>query len=175
MLDSWRPHLAAALPVAAALALAGCDLGVSNPDIIDAATLDPVEDARTLSMSAQQNFYQAYGTLINATALYSGETWTGAVRQESNDISRRAIVDTNIDLNATLWSPLQSVIATNDEVVQVLSETPGFDADLNAARSSMWAGFGLASGDPDVARDGMETIRDSMRRGMERDIEEMRG
>lgn len=126
---------------AAALALAACDLDVSNPGIIDASTFDPVADARVLSLSAQQNFYAVYGTLINATALYSGETWTGAVRQESNDIARRAIVDTNIDLNGTLWAPVQVAIATNDEVVRVLSGLPGFDTDLNAARSSMWAGF----------------------------------
>jgi starch-binding outer membrane protein, SusD/RagB family len=118
-----------------------CDLDVSNPGVIDASTFDPVADARVLSMSAQQNFYAVYGTLINATALYSGETWTGAVRQESNDIARRAIVDTNIDLNGSFWAPLQLVIATNDDVVGVLSDQP---ANLNVARSSLWAGFGVA-------------------------------
>jgi hypothetical protein len=128
---------------AAAFVLGACDLDVSNPGVIDASTFDPVSDARTLSLSAQQNFYQSYGTLINSTALYSGETWTGAVRQESNDIARRAIVDTNIDLNGTFWSPLQLVIATNDQVVEVLRQLPGFDANIHAARSSMWAGFGV--------------------------------
>jgi hypothetical protein len=136
---SYPIRRAATLSAVAGM-LAACDLDVSNPGVIDASTFDPVADARVLSMSAQQNFFAVYGTLINATALYSGETWTGAVRQESNDIARRAIVDTNIDLNGTFWSPLQTVIATNDQVVSVLSDQP---ANLNVARSSMWAGFGV--------------------------------
>jgi hypothetical protein len=129
---------------AAALALAGCSLDVSNPGIIDASTFDPLADARTLSLSAQQNFYDAYGELINSTALYSGEVWTGAVRQESNDIGRRAIVDTNIDLNGSFWSPLQLVLATNDQVVDVLEGAADFDTNINVARASMWAGFALS-------------------------------
>lgn len=127
----------------APLLLSGCDLDVSNPGVIDASTFDPVADARTLSMSAQQNFYTAYGTLINSTAVYSGETWTGAVRQETNDIARRAIVDTNIDLNGTFWAPLQAAIATNDQVVRVLTGVADFDRNLNVARSSMWSGFAV--------------------------------
>jgi hypothetical protein len=125
------------------LGAAACDLDVSNPGIIDASTFDPLADARTLSMSAQQNWYDLYPTLINATALYSGEVWTGAVRQESNDIGRRVIVDTNIDLNGSFWAPLQLVLATNDEVVEVLRDADDFDTNLNVARSSMWAGFAL--------------------------------
>jgi hypothetical protein len=123
--------------------LAACDLDVSNPGIIDASTFDPVTDARILSMSAQQNYYFAYFTLINSTALYSGETWTGAVRQESNDIGRRAIADTNLDLNGTFWAPLQLAIATNDQVADVLRDTPDFESNINVARSSMWAGFAV--------------------------------
>lgn len=128
---------------AAACPLAACDLDVSNPSVIDASTVDPITDARILSMSAQQNFYDALADIINSTALYSGETWTGAVRQESNDIARRAIVDTNIDLNGTFWAPLQFAIATNDQVGSVLRDLPDFNTNLNVARSSMWAGFAV--------------------------------
>jgi hypothetical protein len=111
--------------------------------VIDASTFDPLADARTLSMSAQQNFYDVFGDLINSTALYSGEVWTGAVRQESNDIARRAIVDTNIDLNATFWSPLQVAIATNDQVVDLLKDAADASTNLNLARSAMWSGFAV--------------------------------
>jgi hypothetical protein len=139
-LESIRRLAAYAMVV---LAVTGCELAVSNPGIIDASTFDPVADARILSMSAQQNFYDVYADVINSTALYSGEVWTGAVRQESNDIARRAIVDTNIDLNATFWAPLQVALATNDQVVEVLRDAADFDASLHVARSSMWAGFSL--------------------------------
>ena len=140
-LESFRRLATCAMVV---LAVTGCELAVSNPGIIDASTFDPVADAHILSMSAQQNFYDVYADVINSTALYSGEVWTGAVRQESNDIARRAIVDTNIDLNATFWAPLQVALATNDQVVDVLRDAPDFDASIHVARSSMWAGFSLA-------------------------------
>jgi starch-binding outer membrane protein, SusD/RagB family len=136
-----RPGASLALPLAAVLA--GCSLDVHNPGIVDASTFDPVADARTLSLSAQQNFYDVYGELINATALYSGEVWTGAVRQETNDVGRRAIVDTSIDLNASFWAPLQIALATNDDVVDVLAGTSDFTTSLNVARASLWSGFAL--------------------------------
>jgi hypothetical protein len=129
--------------LAAALSLAGCSLDVGNPGLIDASAIDPLDDARTLSLSAQQNFHDVYGDVISATALYSGEVWTGAVRQEQNDIGRRAVVDTNIDLNAAFWAPLQIVLATNDDVVAGLHAAADFDRNLNVARSSLWAGFAL--------------------------------
>jgi hypothetical protein len=132
-----------AAAAAVAWPLAACSLDVSNPGIIDASTFDPVADARILSMSAQQNFYAVYADFINASALYSGEVWTGAVRQESNDIGRRAIVDTNIDLNGSFWAPLQLVISTNNQVVNVLGDAADFASNIHVARSSMWAGSAL--------------------------------
>lgn len=140
IIRSIRPLAASA---AITLMLSACELDVSNPGVIDASTFDPVADARILSMSAQQNFYDVYADVINSTALYSGEVWTGAVRQESNDIARRAIVDTNIDLNGSFWAPLQVAVATNDQVVDVLRDAADFDANIHVARSSMWAGFAL--------------------------------
>jgi len=133
-----------------ALALAGCSMDVSNPSVIEASTIDPVADARVFSLSAQQDFYFALagqigngGGLINATANYSNETWTGAVRNETNDLARHVIVDTNLDLNSTLWSPLQAAIGTNDQVIAVLKETPTFNTDIAVARSSVWSGFAV--------------------------------
>ena len=127
----------------AVLLLAACDLDVSNPGVIDASKFDPTADARMLSMSAQQNFYDILVDVVNSTAIYSGEVWTGAVRQESNDIARRAIVDTNIDLNGTFWAPLQVALATNDQVVELLRSSSDFDTSLNVARASLWSGFAL--------------------------------
>ncbi|MGH7719061.1 MAG: hypothetical protein ACREON_09495, partial [Gemmatimonadaceae bacterium] len=126
-----------------ALALSGCDLDVSNPSVIEASTIDPVADARVFSLSAQQDFYQAYAGFINSSAFYSNETWSGAVRNETNDIGRHVIVDTNIDLNGTFWAPLQTAIGTNDRVVSVLEDTPTFTTDIAAARSSLWSGFAV--------------------------------
>jgi hypothetical protein len=125
------------------LAVSACSMDVSNPSVIEASTIDPVADARVFSLSAQQNWYVNYAVLINNTANYSNETWSGAVRNETNDIGRHVIVDTNLDLNSGFWTPLQTVIGTNDQVVEVLKATPTFSTDIAAARSSLWSGFAV--------------------------------
>jgi hypothetical protein len=127
----------------AAVAFAGCSTDVKDPTVVQASTIDPVADARVFSLSAQQNFYVAYAAYINNTANYSNETWTGAVRNETNDIARHVIVDTNVDLSGSFWAPLQQVIGTNDQVVTVLKGTPTFTTDIAAARSSLWSGLAV--------------------------------
>ena len=123
--------------------LTGCDTDVINPAVVEASTIDPVADARVFSLSAQQNFYQAFGGFINSTAYYATETWSGAVRNETNDIGRRVIVDTNVDLSGSFWAPMQTVIGTNDQVVEGLRGTPTFNTDIAAARSSLWSGVAV--------------------------------
>lgn len=49
------------------------------------------------------------------------------------------------------------------------------DAIIRLTSKDRWAGFGIAAGDSSDARDGVDEIRSSMRRQMERDIEEMSG
>ena len=134
----------------AALALAGCSMDVSNPSVVEASTIDPVADARVFSLSAQQDFYVAYagqggqnGNYINISAIYSNETWSGAVRNETNDIGRHVIVDTNLDLNSQFWVPLQTAIGTNDQVLAVLKGEPTFNTDIAVARSSLWSAFAI--------------------------------
>ena len=124
-------------------ALAGCSVDVKDPTVVQASTIDPIADARVFSLSAQQNFYVAYAALINNTGIYSNELWTGAVRNETNDIARHVIVDTNVDLSGSFWAPMQQVIGTNDQVVSVLKGTPTFNTDIAAARSSLWSGLAV--------------------------------
>jgi hypothetical protein len=133
----------AAVTGVALMATAGCSTDVKDPTVVQASTIDPVADARVFSLSAQQNFYVAYAAFINNTANYSNETWSGAVRNETNDIARHVIVDTNVDLSGSFWAPLQTVIGTNDQVVSVLKGTPTFNTDIAAARSSLWAGVAI--------------------------------
>jgi hypothetical protein len=125
-----------------ALTLAGCSMDVRNPTVVDASTIDPVADARVFSLSAQQDFYVAFagqgsqsGNFINISAVVSNETWTGAVRNETIDMARHVIVDTNLDLNSQFWVPLQTAVATNDQVLSVLKGSPTFTSDIAVARS----------------------------------------
>jgi hypothetical protein len=133
-----------------ALTLAGCSMDVRNPTVVDASTIDPVADARVFSLSAQQDFYVAFagqgsqsGNFINISAVVSNETWTGAVRNETIDMARHVIVDTNLDLNSQFWVPLQTAVATNDQVLSVLKGSPTFTSDIAVARSSLWSGFAV--------------------------------
>ena len=142
-----RPMLLSSRRIAAsgfaALTLAGCSLDVTDPSVVDASTIDPIADARVFSLSGQQNFYVAYASLINSTAVYSNETWSGAVRPETNDFGRHVVVDANIDLSGSFWAPMQVVVGTNDKVVEVLRGTPTFNTDINVARSSLWSGLAI--------------------------------
>jgi predicted CopG family antitoxin len=45
------------------------------------------------------------------------------------------------------------------------------DVILRLTSRDKWAGFGVASGDPERSREGLREIREEMRDGMERDVE----
>jgi hypothetical protein len=143
MRNMHRPVRRTAVAGIAAMTLAACSTDVKDPTVVQASTIDPIADARVFSLSAQQNYYVAYGALINNTANYANETWNGAVRNETNDIARHVIVDTNVDLSGSFWAPMQQVIGTNDQVVSVLKGTPTFNTDIAAARSSLWSGMAV--------------------------------
>ena len=124
-----------------ALGIAGCDLDVANPGVIDAATFNPNNDGATLSLSAQTLFFGTFQTVVQSGALLSEELWSGAAAAEPNDISRRALTPVNIQVNGTVFSPLSRSFVTNDEVVNTLSTGSGAASDVNLARAAMNAAF----------------------------------
>jgi len=132
--------LASVLLVGTAL---GCDMDVINPSVIDSSAFDPTGDAETLSLSAQTDFYNAFGGAVIRGAYFAGEAWVGAVRQETNDFGRRVITSANLDINPSLWAPLCLAVATNEEVIEILSGESDAGSDINLARSLMNSGFAL--------------------------------
>jgi starch-binding outer membrane protein, SusD/RagB family len=134
---------ARAAAFAGAFALAGCNMDVNNPSVVDASTFDPSTDATLLSLSAQSNLYRALGSIIPFSALISQEAWTGVVRQEVNDIARRVPTAATPDVNTSLWIPLQRAIATNELATRTLAAAAGAASDINLARAYMNAGFAL--------------------------------
>ena len=133
--------------VSAALALLAlssfaCNMDVINPGVVDATTFDPTQDASTLSLSAQSNLYKGYGNLIYYSAFLSGEASVGAVRQETNDIGRRVESAATADV-ASVWSPLQKSLATNELAIPVLLAGASAASDINLARVEMNSGFSL--------------------------------
>lgn len=47
------------------------------------------------------------------------------------------------------------------------------DVIMRLTENDPWAGFGIADGDPETAREGMEEIRESMRQRMDERIEDV--
>jgi hypothetical protein len=138
-----RALRAVSLTAAVALPPAACDMDVSNPSVIDAATFDPTSDAALLSLSAQSNFFRAYGGIIPYSAFFSQEAIAGVVRQETNDIARRVMTAGTLDVNSAIWVPLQRAIATNEQAIEVLVAGANAASDLNLARVLLSSGFSL--------------------------------
>lgn len=129
--------------VAGIVTVVACNMDVVNPTVIDATTFDPTADATTLSMSAQANFHRALGSLIPFSAFFSQEAWVGVVRQETNDIGRRAASAATSDINSSMWTPLQRSLSTNEEAVALLASSPATASGINLARAAMNSGFTL--------------------------------
>ena len=133
----------AAAAGAVALGIAGCELDVANPGVIDATTFNPNNDGATLSLSAQTLFFGTFQTVVQSGALLSEELWSGAAAAEPNDISRRALNPVNLQVNSTVFSPLSRSFVTNDEVVNTLSTGANAASDINLARAAMNAAYSL--------------------------------
>jgi hypothetical protein len=135
-----RTFLALSLASLAGIGLAGCDLNVSNPSVIDATKFNPNTDGFTLSMSAQTSLYQAFQQIVWNGGLISDEIWTGAIRPETNKINSRTFVGTD-DINLAFFAPLSLALAGNVNAVRVLAAASGASSDSNYARVSMNAGY----------------------------------
>lgn len=135
------------LLVVAALApsLTACDLNffdVKNPDVIDAASVDPVADGTIFSRSAFQTFARAFGQgFIVYTAWFTNEMWVGDTFPTRNEYGRRLIDDRNTSTTTDLWNPLTQAIAQGEQVLEILDGAPG--QELNLARAALTSAYGL--------------------------------
>ncbi|HSG08782.1 MAG TPA: hypothetical protein VLA36_10525 [Longimicrobiales bacterium] len=136
-----------ALTVVAALlpSLTACDLDffdVKNPNVIDAASVDPVADGEIFSRSAFQTLASAFsGGFIIYTAWFTNEAWVGDTFPTRNEFGRRLIDDRNGTHNGSVWSPITQAIAQGEQVLEILGGEPG--QDLNLARGAFTSAYGL--------------------------------
>ena len=132
------------LAMACVLAMnaSGCNMDVSNPSVIDAATFNPNSDGTTLSLSAQTNFFIAFQSVALYGGLISEELWSGAARLQTNRLAARTFASTD-DINTDFFAPLSLSIASNENAVGALQGGPGAASDINLARASMNLGFAL--------------------------------
>ena len=138
-----RRALARTLGAALLIGATACDsfLEVDNPNVIDASTIDPVQDAATLANSAQQNFAAAYGWMIMYSSWYSGESLVAETFPTRNEFGRRQVLNTNVSLNGDLWANITLGVAGARAVLQLALPTP--TTNINVARAATWAGFSV--------------------------------
>jgi hypothetical protein len=135
------------LAVVAALSpsLTACNINffdVKNPNVIDAATVDPVSDGEIFSRSAFTSFARAFAQgYIVYTAWFTNEAWVGDTFPTRNEYGRRLIDDRNTSTTADVWNPLLQGIAQAEQVLEILGGEAG--QELNLARAAMSSGFGL--------------------------------
>ena len=125
--------------------LTACDLNffdVKNPNVIDAASVDPVADGTIFSRSAFQTLADAFASgIIVYTAWFTNEAWVGDTFPTRNEFGRRLIDDRNGTHNGEIWSPLLQAIAQGEQVLEILDGEPG--QELNLARGALTSAFGL--------------------------------
>lgn len=137
----FRPLARLGLAVAVTASVAGCDsfFEVSTPNIINADTVDPVQDGTIFSQSAFQTFKDAFGDMIVYTAWFTNEAWVGDTFPTRNEYGIRQVQDTNGTHNG-VWNDLVQGIAQAENVLEILAET---DENLDKARAAFTSGMSL--------------------------------
>ena len=131
--------LGAALTVGAA----GCSdsfLEVDNPNVIDAGEVDPAASAATLAASTQQNFATAYGTDIQFSSHFTGETYIMETSGAQNEYGRREVSELN-GQNLVMWRDLQLAVASGKLLLDLTLPNP--TTNINIARAATFRAFAM--------------------------------
>lgn len=130
-----------AVLAAASVGLAGCGdfLEVTDTGNLETDQIDLINDARTLSYSAQQNLFDAYGDAILYDAWFTNAARVGDTFPTRNEFGRREVQDAgNGELNG-YWNNLQRAITSAEGVIRALE---GADVkDINLMRAYVVSGF----------------------------------
>ncbi len=140
-MTTYQHALRRMLGAAAVLATVGCTdfLAVDNPNVIDVSALDPVKDATTLAMSAQQNFAVAHGWSVMYSSWFNGESIVAETFPTRNEFGRRDTNEANGSLNGDVWVTISLAAASTKIVLDLALPTP--TTNINYARASLWRGY----------------------------------
>lgn len=116
-------------------------LQVTNPNVIDAATVDPTSGAVTLALSAQQNFATALGWLSMYSGWFTGEINVSDTFPTRNEFGFRLISDLNGSLQTDVWAPISLAAASAKTVLDLTLPTPA--TNINIARAATFRGFAI--------------------------------
>ncbi len=132
---------AGTLLVLSAAACSNDFLNVTNPNVIDAATVDPTSGASTLAQSAQQNFATALGLLSVYSGWFTVEANVSDTFPTRNEFGFRLISDLNGSLNTDVWAPLSLAAASTKTVLDLTLPSPA--SNINIARAATFRGFSV--------------------------------
>lgn len=133
--------LATALLVAAS----ACELGVTNPNVIEAGDLDPEGDASILAKSSMQDFTEAYQWLALYPGWFTGELLSAHIQEFANDTNRREIDTDSGNLDQEAWGPIVTARKSAAEVLGILEGASGAEVEMNRLRASYVAGYSFLS------------------------------
>jgi hypothetical protein len=114
---------------------------VTNPNVIDAATVDPASGATSLALSAQQNFATAFGWLAMYSGWFTEEANVSDTFPTRNEFGFRLITDLNGSLNGDVWAPISLAAASAKTVLDL--DLPNPTSNINFARAATFRGFAI--------------------------------
>lgn len=115
-------------------------LNVSNPNVIDAAEVDPSASAATLAASTQQNFATAYGTFIQFGSHFTGETYIMETSGAQNEYGRREVSELN-GQNTGMWRDMQRAVASGKLLLDLTLPDP--TKNINIARAASFRAWAM--------------------------------
>ncbi len=116
-------------------------LQVTNPNVIDAATVDPTSAGATLAASAQQNFATALGWLSMYSGYFTNETNISDTFPTRNEFGFRTVSDLNGSLNTDVWAPISLATASAKTVLDLTLPNP--TTNISLARAATFRGFSI--------------------------------
>ena len=126
------------------LSAAACSdefLQVTNPNVIDAATVDPTSAGNTLALSAQQNFATALGWLAMYSGYFTNEVNVSDTFPTRNEFGFRTISDLNGSLNGDVWAPISLAAASAKSVLDLTLPNP--TTNISLARAATFRGYAI--------------------------------
>ena len=134
-----RTIITAALTLGAA-ACSDDFLEVTNPNVIDADEVNPAATAAQLAASVQQNFATAYGTYIQFSSHFTGETYIMETSGAQNEYGRREVSELN-GQNTAMWSAMQLAAASGKLLLDL--ELPNPTTNIHIARAATFRAFAM--------------------------------
>lgn len=115
-------------------------LEVTNPNVIDAGTVDPAAVASTLAATTQQNFVTEMGMTAMFESHFTGETYIIETSSSQNEFGKREVSVDNPTL-AARWAGLQLAVASGKILLDLNLPTP--TSNINVARGAAFRGFAI--------------------------------